>query len=237
MTVFADLVGVSQRVGATPARRAKVHELARFLAALPAQEIDTAVHYLAGEIPQGRIGIGYATLQSAAAGRFADAATLSIADVDQRLAELAETRGAGSAARRTQRLGELFAWTTLVEQDFLLRLLVGELRQGALGGVMLDAIAAAAKLPAASVRRAAMYATSLGSGGARGTARGRGRSRAIPARAVRAGRADARADRSRCGRGAARARGKLAFEWKMDGARIQVHKARTMVRIYTRAIE
>src|SRR4029453_19331420 len=88
--------------------------------------------------------------------------TLTLVETDRRLSEIAAIRGAGSAARRATALRELFALATKPEQDFLVRLLIGELRQGALAGVMVDAIAAAADLPVTSVRRAAMYAPNLG---------------------------------------------------------------------------
>src|SRR5947207_2123412 len=130
MTLLADLVRTSQRVGATAARLSKVRELASFLRALPPDEIETAAHYLSGEIPQGRIGIGYSTLQAAAASGAASAETLSLAEVDPMLAQTAAD--------------------------------VGE----ALTGLQ----------------------------------------------------------------------GEVAFEWKMDGARIQVHKGADEVRIYTRAL-
>jgi len=100
VTLFAELVGTSQRVGATRARLAKVRELAAFLAALPPAEIEIAAHYLSGELPQGRIGVGYASLQSAAQAGAAAAQTLSLPEVDRHLAELAATVGADSAARR-----------------------------------------------------------------------------------------------------------------------------------------
>jgi DNA ligase 1 len=162
MTLLADLVGTSQRVGATSARLKKVRELSTFLKALAPEEIETAVQYLSGETPQGRIGIGYSTLQASASKTAADIAALSIAEVDHCLAMVAGIRGAGSAARRATALRDLFSRAIPAEQAFLLRLLVGELRQGALLGVMVDAIAAAANLPAAQVRRAAMYSKNLG---------------------------------------------------------------------------
>src|SRR5207253_429515 len=146
-----------QRVGATSARLAKVRELATLLAALEPDEIAIAALYLAGETPQGRIGIGYRALQAAAAVGPAAGGTVSIADVDRRLAALAATRGAGSAARRAALLRGLFALSTQDEQSFLLHLLAGELRQGALAGIMADAIAATARVPEAEVRPPARY--------------------------------------------------------------------------------
>jgi len=91
MTLLLDLVNTSQRVGATAARLAKVRELATFLRSLPPDEIDTAVHYLSGELPQGRIGIGYSVLKAAAANSPAQAESLSIAGIDQDLTALAHT--------------------------------------------------------------------------------------------------------------------------------------------------
>jgi DNA ligase-1 len=162
VTLFAHLVGASQRVSAASARTAKVRELAGFLKALPPDEIETAVHYLSGDIPQGRIGIGYSALQTLSSSTPASAESLSIAEVDHGLCTLAGMRGSGSAVRRTGELQNLAARATAPELAFLVRLLAGELRQGALAGVMVDAIAAAAALPAVQVRRAAMYSKSLG---------------------------------------------------------------------------
>ena len=236
MTLLAELVRASQRVGASSSRKTKVRELSSLLRSLAPEEIDTGVHYLSGEIPQGKIGVGFSAVRAAASTPPTDRETLSVADVDRRLTELAAIRGAGSAARRAAALKDLFALATADEQEFLLRLLIGELRQGALAGIMVDAIAAAAELPVAEVRRAAMYSKSLG----------------------------AVANTAMCEGAAALARfqlelfspvspmlaqtavdvaealqqipGEAAFEWKMDGARIQVHKLGNEVRIYTRSL-
>ncbi|HUI62674.1 MAG TPA: ATP-dependent DNA ligase [Steroidobacteraceae bacterium] len=236
MTLLASLVGTSERVGATAARLGKVRELAALLRTLTPEEIETAVLYLSGETRQGRIGIGFATLREAASERAAAQATLTIARVDQLLDSIEALRGAGSSARRMQVLRELFGAATPTEQQFLLRLLAGELRQGALEGVMVEAIAAAADLPAAQIRRAVMYSGSVG----------------LTARAALLEGADAL---SRFGlklfapvapmlaqtaadvrEALAQLEGIVAFEWKMDGARIQVHKSGTEVRIYTRSL-
>ncbi|HEX4649387.1 MAG TPA: hypothetical protein VH111_11200, partial [Steroidobacteraceae bacterium] len=104
MTLLAAVAATSQRVGATSARRAKVRELAALLGALEPDEIQIAAAYLAGEIPQGRIGIGFSALQTAAAEPPAGGATLSITEADRRLAALAATRGAGSAQSRAKLL-------------------------------------------------------------------------------------------------------------------------------------
>ena len=236
MTLLAALVQASQRVGASAARRVKVSELAALLKMLTPEEIDIGVHYLSGEIPQGKIGIGYAAVRAAAATPAADLGKLSIAEVDDKLSELAGMRGGGSAARRAAALRELFARATAPEQQFLLRLLIGELRQGALAGVMVDAIAAAAELPIAAVRRAAMYSKSLGAVAATALQEG---AEALakfqlelfsPVSPMLAQTAVDVAEALQEIHGAA------AFEWKMDGARIQVHKLGNEVRIYTRSL-
>jgi DNA ligase 1 len=236
VTRLAKVVDASQRVGATSGRLAKVRELAALLAALEPEEIAIATLYLAGETPQGRIGIGYRGLQAAATVAPAAGATLSIVEVDRRLAALAETRGAGSAARRAGILGELFALSTQAEQTFLLHLLAGELRQGALTGVMVDAIAAAAAVPDAVVRRAAMYSRNLGA-----VARvallegseGLGRFQLELFSPVSPMLAQTAADVAEA---LAELHGEAAFEWKMDGARIQAHKHGSEVRLYTRGL-
>src|SRR5882672_10678713 len=99
MTLLASLVDTSQRVGSASARRTKVRELASFLEALPPDEIETAVHYLSGEISQGRIGIAYKALRGAAAAGAANEEVLSIGDVDHSLAAIDAIRGTGSVAR------------------------------------------------------------------------------------------------------------------------------------------
>ena len=236
MTLLAHLVATSQRVAATSARLAKVGELAGFLKTLPPAEVDTAVHYLSGETTQGRLGVGYSSLEPAALAPAAADPSLSIDDVDALFALLPGIKGAGAAARRTELLRGLWSRATRGEREFLTRLLLGDLRQGALGGMMLDAIAAAAELPVSAVRRAAMYAQSLG---------------AVAYAALNGGRdaldqfqlelfspispmlAQTAADVSEA---LVELEGQAAFEWKMDGARIQVHKAGEDVRIYTRGL-
>ena len=236
MTLLAILVDASQRVGATAARLAKVRELAACLRALDRDEIQIGVQYLSGETPQGRFGLGYAVLQSARAAAAASVASLSITAVDHLLTEIAGIRGAGSTARRETALQALFSRATPLEQDFLLRLLVGELRQGALAGVMVDAIAKAADLPTAEVRRAAMYSKDLGAVARAALLDGVQAlaqfdlvlmSPIAPMLAQTA--ADVAEALEQFG-------GVTVFEWKMDGARIQVHKLAGIVRIYTRAL-
>jgi DNA ligase 1 len=236
MTLLADLVATSQRVAATSGRLAKIRELADFLRSLPPDEIETAVHYLSGETRQGRIGIGYATLRSTASSGAATTPTHTIADVHQALTAIETIRGAGSTAARGKALSGLFTRATEPEQHFLLRLLTGELRQGALAGVMIEAIAAASGLPIASLRQAAMYAPSLGALAHVAMRRDvdalkqfhlRLFSPVLPMLAQTA--ADV-------GEALQKLTGEVEFEWKMDGARVQVHKEDDRVFIYTRSL-
>lgn len=236
MTLLAALVSTSQKVGATSGRLAKVRALASTLRALEAEEIEVAVQYLSGDIPQGRFGVSYALLQAASREAPAPDATLTILETDRRLGEIAGIRGTGSSAARATALRELFARATASEQEFLIRLLVGELRQGALAGVMVDAIAAAAELPVGTARRAAMYAKNLGEVARLAMTEGSEAltrfqlelfSPVAPMLAQTAADVDD---------ALAQLEGQVAFEWKMDGARIQVHKAGDEVRIYTRTL-
>jgi ATP-dependent DNA ligase I len=236
VTLLLELAGASQRVSATSARSSKVRELAAFLRALPAEEIETAVHYLSGETPQGRVGIGYSTLRKAAESPAAPAATLSLTELDRALTELANARGAGSTARRAHALAELFSRATSSEQQFLLRLLIGELRQGALAGVMIDAIAAASSVPVAQIRRASMYAKNLGTVAHVALLEGAaalGRFQLELFAPVSPMLAQTATD---AGEALRQLQGAVAFEWKMDGARIQVHKVGNDVRVYTRSL-
>ncbi|HTO53380.1 MAG TPA: ATP-dependent DNA ligase [Myxococcota bacterium] len=235
MTEYSRLVEASARVAATRARLEKARALAACLRALAPDELEIAVAHLSGDALQGRFGLGWQTLRDAAGAAPADAATLSVREVDERLAELANARGPGSAARRGETLRALFARATLPERDFLVRLLAGELRQGALAGVMLDAIAQAAELPPAELRRAAMYAPSLGvvartalGEGAAGLARFQLELMSPLAPMLAQTASDVAA-------ALADASGPLAFEWKMDGARVQVHKAGDRVRVFSRS--
>jgi DNA ligase 1 len=236
VTLLAELARVSQRVGATSARSLKVRELSELLRSLDPDEIQIAVHYLSGELPQGKIGVGFSAVRAAASAPAAESETLPIAEVDRRLTELAAIRGGGSAARRALALQELFSRATAEEQQFLLRLLIGELRQGALAGVMIDAIAAAAELPVSEVRRAAMYSAGLGKVAQAALCEGAGALAKFqletfsPVSPMLAQTAADVAEALREIHGAA------AFEWKMDGARIQAHKLGQEVRIYTRSL-
>jgi DNA ligase 1 len=236
MTLLASLVHASQRISASPARLAKVRELAAVLKMLAPDEIGIAVHYLSGEISQGRIGLGFSSIQAAMPESAADTESLTLAQVDEYLTAIATTRGSGSQTRRTQVLRAMLSRATAAEQQFLMRLMTGELRQGALAGIMTDAIAAAAGLPAARVRRAAMFSTSLGAVAHAALLEGAASLDAFQLELfspVSPMLAQTAAD---VGEALAQIAGEVAFEWKMDGARIQVHKVDQEVRIYTRGL-
>src|SRR5579863_7598049 len=236
MSLLAGLVSTSRRVAAAPARRAKVRELAAFLKTLPPEEIETSVHFLSGEISQGKIGIAYKTLYAAAESQAAGEALLSIAETDRSLAEIADIRGPGSASRREQSLRNLFARATSDEQQFLRRLMVGELRQGALAGLMIDAIAAAAEVPVARVRQAAMYSQSLGAVARVALREGAEALSTFQLELFKPASPMLAQTAADVAEALTALEGEAAFEWKMDGARIQVHKAADQVRVYTRSL-
>jgi DNA ligase-1 len=232
VTRLAELVRTSSQVAGTSSRLAKVAALAAFLKRLEPGEIALALPYLSGDIRQGRLSLGYATLRSAA-GRAAAHATLALQEVDEAFSRLKNVRGKGAAQQRAGLVAALFARATAEEQDFLLRLVVGELRQGALEGVMQEAVASAAGLPAAQVRRAAMFAGALApvaEAALQGGDAALERFSVQPMRPVLPMLAQSAEDPE-----AALAELRTALvEWKLDGARVQVHKAGSEVRVFTR---
>jgi DNA ligase-1 len=238
MTLLADLVRASSRVSATSSRLAKVREIAALLGRLSPQEIGIGVSYLAGELPQGRIGVGYAALRAAAGAASAPGeASLSLEETDRLVAALADIRGGGSAKRRGAALSDLLTRATAEERTFLLRLLLGELRQGALAGVMIDAIAATSRISVAGVRRAAMYAGALGevaltavTEGTAGLARYQLALFSPVAPMLAQTASDVEEALEELGSG------EIALEWKLDGARVQAHKEAERVRLYTRTL-
>src|SRR6267378_5698670 len=231
--LLAELLAASERVAGTRSRLAKIDALAECLRRLDAPEVALGVAYLSGDTRQGRIGIGYAALKDALAAPPASAPRLTLAQVDEALARFAQVKGEGSSAKRARLLAELFAGATAPEQDFLARLLLGELRQGALEGIMLDAIAKAAKVRPERVRSAAMRAGGLPAVAEAALTEGEpGLARFAlevfrPVQPMLARPAEDVAD-------AIERLGRAAFEWKLDGARVQAHKSGSQIRVYTR---
>src|SRR5947209_895769 len=152
--LLADVVSAWRDVAATSARNGKVERLAALLRAAGPDEAAVVVPWLSGELRQRRTGVGWATLRDAPGP--AGAPSLTVRETDAVFAAVSELSGSGSAGERRRLVHDLFARATADEQWFLRGLVSGELRQGALEGVMLDAVAAAAEVPATAVRRAAM---------------------------------------------------------------------------------
>jgi DNA ligase-1 len=232
-----ELVGTSRRVGATRSRLEKVAALADLFRRMPHPLLPTGVAYLMGELPQGKLGVGYASVRALAAipAVTSPEAGLSIEEVDRTFAEVKAEGGAGSAARRQARLAALLARATAAEQEFLVRLLIGEVRHGALEGVVLDAVARAFDVDAARVRRAVMLAGGLApvaAALAEAGAPGLDRFRLELGKPVQPMLADSAEDvEAALGR-----LGEAAFEYKLDGARVQVHKDGDRVEVWSRAL-
>ena len=190
--------------------------------------------YLTGNPVQGRIGTGWRTL-TALDTRPAETPTLTVGEVDTALTALAATSGTGSQARRADQLTTLLTRATVTEQDFLLRLLTGELRQGALEGVMLDAVARAADTDGDRVRRAFMLSGSLPD---TATAALLGETGALDTFALQLGRPirPMLASPAESLSAALDELGAVRVEYKLDGARIQVHRDGDDVHIYTRTL-
>lgn len=230
---LSEIVDVSLRVAAAGGRNEKISLLSSCVRRLPTEEVAIGVNYLSGLLPQGRIGIGGAAIRRVAEVPAAPEPTLQLRDVDDAFARIAGTSGSGTADAREHELAALFARATRVERDFLIRLLFGGLRQGAQEGVMIEAVAAAAGIPAGEVRRAAMVAGAIGpvaavAEGAAGLARFRLRLMQ-PLRPMLAQPADDVA--------AAVARfSDAAIDFKIDGARLQAHKVDEDVRIFSRQL-
>ncbi len=234
MTSLAELVRTSSQVAGTSSRLGKIAALGQLLRRLAPEEIAIALPYLSGDIRQGRLSLGYAALRSAM-GPAAAASSLTLHDVDETFARLKAVKGKGAAERRSALVSSLFARASADEQDFLLRLLVGELRQGALEGVMLEAVGAATGVPAARVRRAAMFAGALAPVAAAALAGGEAALAHFsvqPMQPVLPMLAQSAEDPE----AALRALGSALVEWKLDGARVQVHKAGSEVRVFTRSL-
>ncbi len=155
------LVTTSNQVAATSGRLAKIALLSDLLKQASPDEIELAIAYLSGTVRQSKVGVGWATLQKAKT-HVGTSARLQLRDIDDTLEKIATTSGKGSAGEKQRQLTDLFSKATAEEQDFLFRLLTGELRQGALEGIMVEALAKARELPASDVRRAMMLAGNLG---------------------------------------------------------------------------
>ncbi|MBL0003075.1 MAG: ATP-dependent DNA ligase [Actinomycetales bacterium] len=162
--LFAVIVQAADAVAATTSRTAKIGLLADVLGRVGVDEIEPAIGFLTASVRQGRLGVGWRTIADLAEGAAAsaDQASLTITEVDAAIERLAALGGTGSAAARTEELTRLWGRATTDEQRLLTGILLGELRIGALEGVLTDAVAKAAGRPLEEVRRAAMLTGSLG---------------------------------------------------------------------------
>ncbi|MFV0306442.1 MAG: ATP-dependent DNA ligase [Desertimonas sp.] len=230
--LFASVAATSERLAATSKRTEKTAALVELLRELAPGEVPIVVGFLTGAPRQGRIGVGWRTLQAAGEAPAA-APSLSVLDIDRAIDELAAMSGGGVQAARRRVLGGLFERATASEQRMLWRVLSGELRQGALDGVMGDAIARAAAVPVAVVRRAHMFAGDLGATASAALGGGRAALDDIglePGRAVRPMLASSATNVAE----AIDATGRSSVEWKLDGARVQAHRRDGEVRLFTR---
>ena len=237
--LLVDVAAASAEVGATSARLAKITRIAEVLRGAGTEDdpklVAVVVSWLSGELPQRQIGVGWAALRSLPAP--ADEPSLSVLQVDAAFSEIGQVAGKGSQARRANLVKGLFAAATEPEQTFLRRLLAGELRQGALVGVMADAVAKAADITAPVVRRAAMLGGDLAAVAAAALTGGEA---ALDQFTLKVGQpvgpmlaqtaTGVREALERLG-------GTAVFEAKLDGARVQIHRAGDTVSIYTRSLD
>jgi ATP-dependent DNA ligase I len=232
--LLAELTATSEAVRDERGRTAKIERLAELLRRLEPAEVAIGVAYLSGELRQRQIGVGYRSLRDLPPP--ADTATLEVTEVDAICERIGGLAGAGSQRARREALHELFARATAREQRFLSLLLTGELRQGAQEGVMLEAVARAAEVARDAVRRACMLHGDLGAvaevalteGAAGLSAVGLQVGRPIqPMLAAPGEDIEAAIDRT----------GPAAVEYKLDGARVQVHRRGDEVRAFTRSLD
>ncbi|MGH7712400.1 MAG: ATP-dependent DNA ligase [Gemmatimonadaceae bacterium] len=234
---FYELVRASTAVAATAGRLEKVARLAALLRQLDAEgdEVPIAIGFLTAWPRQGRLGVGWSTVASAREQGAAALPTLELRDVDRAFDAIQSVSGKQSAAERLRLLKDLFARATEEEQRFLAALATGEVRQGALEGVLLEAVAKAANAPSDRVRRAVMLAGDLGTVASAVLGEGEAalaRYQLELFRPVQPMLADSAADvATALGSGVP-----MALEWKIDGARIQVHKRDDRVAVYTRSL-
>ncbi len=232
--LLSEMADASEAVAATSSRLAKIEVLATALHDAGPAEVTIAVAYLSGELPQRQIGVGWATLRQAPPP--ADTATLTLTEVDAAFTAIGAAAGRGSQAARKMLVDELFGRATVKEQAFLRRLLSGELHQGALEGVMAEAIARAAGIPSAEIRRALMLSGSMTTVAQTALAQGGEGLRSFglqvgrPIGPMLASSAPTISD----------ALAKItpaAVEWKMDGIRVQVHLRDGQARLFTRTLD
>jgi len=247
------VVQTSAAVAASPGRLAKISLIAELLGRVPSDEIAVAVSFLSGDLTQRQIGVGYAALADLMGGYGEGAGpaslpeppaapALTLAETDQALGQIGLLAGQGSQAERRRLLAGLLARATEAERRFLVRLLAGDLRQGALDGIMTEAVASAAAVPAAEVRRAYQLGGSLPAAAAAALAaghRGQVAVDALRAMSVHVGR-PLRPMLAASAPTVAEAMDRIspaAVDWKIDGIRVQLHRQGAAVRVFTRTLD
>jgi DNA ligase 1 len=233
MARLADIVSTSLDVAATRSRKAKTQRLATLLGSLAPAEVRPAVAFLCGELRQGKLGLGYATLRKLRALPKAAGDGVTLLELDETFQRLGELSGKGSAGRRAQLLEELFGRLDEAERDFVARLVLGELRQGALEAVVVDALGQATTITPGVLRRAMLFTGDATEVAVLALTAGESALRALgielfrPLRPMLAQTAKDVAD-------AVARTAPCAFEEKLDGARIQVHASPDKVALYSR---
>jgi DNA ligase 1 len=233
--LLADVVATSAAVAGTRSRTAKAGAIAELLRRAGPDEVGAVTAWLAGDTRQSRLGVGWRTL-STSVGTPIPTPSLTVAAVDHDLTELARTAGPGAGARRGAIVTALLSAATEDEQQFLVRLLTGELRQGALEGIVLDAVAAAADVPVAAVRRAFMLSGRLPDTAAVALAGGVDALEAVRLEVGRPVRPMLASPGSSLDAALADLGSDVTVEFKLDGARIQVHRDGDVVRVWTRTL-
>jgi ATP-dependent DNA ligase I len=232
VTLLADVVSASSNVTDTSSRSQKVAILAELLRRLDADEVAPAVGFLTGVPRQGRVGVGYSTVYGLERAP-ASEASLTVGELDRAIAAVQVMTGTGSAAKRKQILGELLGRASEPEADFVKRLFTGGLRQGALAGLMVDAVAKAAGVSGEITRRALMLSGDLPRTAEIAITGGEDELRDVgfelfrPIVPMLASTAASVSD-------AVSGFDRSSVEWKLDGIRIQIHSRDDEVRIYTR---
>ena len=234
---LADLVACSQAVRSTRSRKKKTAHLAELLERTRPEEVATVVAWLSGELRQGKIGLGYATVFKALDATAPGASGLAVSGLDAALTEIGGLSGKGSNTERARRLRALMAACTHDEQRFLAGLITGELRQGALAGVMAEAIAQATGTQSATVRRAAMLSGDLPHVASVARTEGEAGLAAFRVELFRPLQPMLAQTAESVDEALETLGGTAALEYKIDGARIQLHKDGDRVAVYTRGLK
>ncbi len=234
--LLAKLAQISKQVSATSRKKEKAFLIARLLQEARGKEIALAAQYLAGQLPQGRLGVGWKTLEEATRNPAPSPRSLDLTEVDIAFQAIAHESGSGSTGRKIRVLRGIFSRVQGCERDFLIRLIMGEIRQGALEGLVLEAVALACSTANELLRQAFMFSGNIGE-------------------VARAALEEGAAGLSRFGPklfhpiapmlaspvegedGAIARLGEVGWEFKVDGARIQVHKAGDLVRVFSRHLK